>query len=193
MVCVCICVCVCWTLTCWQVSISRVATSKFEVETDDYNAEIQDIELNAMTEWDFLSFFFFFFFCSTTQYSVYLFPQPGIKLMLPTLETWRLNHWTTREVPGVGFLDCLSWSRGKCNLSVGQRVNHWTNIFINRVTVLGSHYAFCQRSPIYFQAYHGKSVGYRWLWTLLGTTKCGQKRCIPTWGEGSNHRSFHPK
>ena len=120
-----------------------------------------------MTEWDF------FFFGCTTQYSVCLLPQPRIKLMLPALETWSLNHWTTWEVPWVGFLDCLS-----CNLFVEQRVNHWTNIFINRVTVSGSHYALCQISPISFQAYHGKSVSYRWPWNLLGTTKCGQKWCI---------------
>ena len=56
----CVCVCVCGNLTCcfsWQVCISRAAISKFEVETDECNAESQGIELNAMTEWDFFFFF----------------------------------------------------------------------------------------------------------------------------------------
>ena len=30
-----------------------------------------------------------------------LVPQPGIEPILLALGTWSLNHWTTREVPGV--------------------------------------------------------------------------------------------
>lgn len=47
---------VCWKLlTCLfscYTSISKEPTSKVEVETDAYNMEVQDIELNAMTEGD---------------------------------------------------------------------------------------------------------------------------------------------
>ena len=32
-------------------------------------------------------------------------PQPGIKLVPPAVETWRINHWTTR-----GVLDLVSES-----------------------------------------------------------------------------------
>ena len=30
-----------------------------------------------------------------------LLPQPRIQFVLPALEAWSLNHWTTREVPGL--------------------------------------------------------------------------------------------
>ena len=32
-----------------------------------------------------------------------LVPQPGIKAMLPAVEVWGLNHWTTREVLSKDF------------------------------------------------------------------------------------------
>ena len=32
-----------------------------------------------------------------------LVPQPGIEPVPPAMEAWRLNHWTTREVPLISF------------------------------------------------------------------------------------------
>ena len=32
-----------------------------------------------------------------------LVPQQGIKPMFPALEAWSFNHWTGRELPGLGF------------------------------------------------------------------------------------------
>ena len=31
-------------------------------------------------------------------------PQPGIRLCIPSIESWILNHWTTRKVPAFLFL-----------------------------------------------------------------------------------------
>ena len=33
-----------------------------------------------------------------------LVPWPGIKTMLPAIEAWSLNHWSTRAVPTAGLL-----------------------------------------------------------------------------------------
>ena len=41
---------------------------------------------------------FFFFSLSRVAYGI-LVPRQGIELMLPAVEAWSLNHWTTREVP----------------------------------------------------------------------------------------------
>ena len=54
-------------------------------------------------------------------YRVYLFlwphmglvPQPGIKPMPPALEAWRLNHWTSREVPCSANLKIQAVGRKK--------------------------------------------------------------------------------
>ena len=43
----------------------------------------------------------FFFGC--TLWSVILVPQPGTEPVLPSMEAWRLNHWTAREVQRGGF------------------------------------------------------------------------------------------
>ena len=32
-----------------------------------------------------------------------LVPRPGMALSFPALDMWRLNHWTTREVPQAPF------------------------------------------------------------------------------------------
>ena len=47
-----------------------------------------------------------FFFYLTVQHSGTSFLQLGIEPMPPTLRTWSLNHWTSREVPqGSIFFD----------------------------------------------------------------------------------------
>ena len=51
----------------------------------------------------FLSFFFFFWPCHAA--CGILVPQPGIEHVPPALEAWSLNHWTSREVPMLLFLD----------------------------------------------------------------------------------------
>ena len=56
--------------------------------------------------------FFFFWLCSAAcGISV---PQPGIEPVPPTVEAWRPNHWTAREVPPaplVYFHFCFYYSR----------------------------------------------------------------------------------
>ena len=47
--------------------------------------------------------FFFFFFPHSVAYGI-LIPRSGIELTSPALETWNLNHWTTREVHFMCFL-----------------------------------------------------------------------------------------
>ena len=49
----------------------------------------------------FFFFFFFLFLLFHTHLAAHeiLVPWPGIKLMLPTMETFSLNHWTARRVP----------------------------------------------------------------------------------------------
>ena len=47
--------------------------------------------------------FFFFFDCSMT-YDILA--QPGIEPKPPALETQSLNHWTTKEVPGLVPQSC---------------------------------------------------------------------------------------
>ena len=44
-----------------------------------------------------------FFFLAMPLSRWILVPWPGIKPTPPTLEAWRLSHWTTREVPYVSF------------------------------------------------------------------------------------------
>ena len=40
-------------------------------------------------------------------------PRPGFKSMLPAVEAWRLNHWTTRKSPFC-FSVCLFFNKGVC-------------------------------------------------------------------------------
>ena len=48
----------------------------------------------------------------------FLVPQPGIKPVLPALEVWSLNHWTSRGAL-LGFLSDSDEQRPATNL-------HWT-------------------------------------------------------------------
>ena len=49
-------------------------------------------------------FLFFFFFLLAASCGMWdLVPRPGIELMSSAVETWSLNHWTTREVPDLAF------------------------------------------------------------------------------------------
>ena len=41
----------------------------------------------------------YFFFWPRYVASGILVPQPGIKPVPPAMRAWRINHWTTREVP----------------------------------------------------------------------------------------------
>ena len=38
-----------------------------------------------------------------------LVPQPGIEPVPPAVEAQSLKHWTTREVPRVSLLNCISY------------------------------------------------------------------------------------
>ena len=46
-------------------------------------------------------------------HSMGLVPQPGIKPMPPALEAWRLNHWTSGEVPCSANLKIQAVGRKK--------------------------------------------------------------------------------
>ena len=51
--------------------------------------------------------FSFFFFCPHCVACGILFPWPGMEPELPAVEAQSLNHYTTREVPTLGFLILL--------------------------------------------------------------------------------------
>ena len=57
---------------------------------------------SGLQYYHFINFFFFFFLpqCPASRISV---SQPGIKSVSPALGSWSLNHWTTREVPIIGY------------------------------------------------------------------------------------------
>ena len=48
-----------------------------------------------------------------------LVPCPGIEPMLPELEAWSLNHWTTREVPSsyILYIVLIFYSVSDCSTS----------------------------------------------------------------------------
>ena len=48
-------------------------------------------------------YYYFCFFLQCHEACLILVPQPGIELMLPALEGWRFNHWTTREVSNGSY------------------------------------------------------------------------------------------
>ena len=47
------------------------------------------------------SLFIYFFGCAKA--CGILVPWPGIEFMLPAVEAWSFNHWTTREFPKLQF------------------------------------------------------------------------------------------
>ena len=56
----------------------------------------------------FSFFLFFFFFFATLEGMWILVSWPGVEHILPAVEAWILNHWTTREVLPP-FLFTFSW------------------------------------------------------------------------------------
>ena len=50
----------------------------------------------------FIGFFFVFFFLASGI--AVLIPWPGIEPVPPAVEAWRINHWTSRELPNYLFL-----------------------------------------------------------------------------------------
>ena len=77
-------------------------------------------------------------------------PWPGIEPMTPTVEAWRLNHWTTREVPIFQLSYCYysteinicleRWLTSKFrkfsqSLSFSSSLHSWSLLFIVRILI----------------------------------------------------------
>ena len=61
------------------------------------------------------SVFFFFMFRSSCMAFVISSPWLGMEPMLPALEAWILNHWTTREVPTTNQPEHTIWEENPSN------------------------------------------------------------------------------
>ena len=59
-----------------------------------------------------------------------LVPQAGIKPMTHAEETWRFNHWTTREVPPKTFLSAQRHKIFASLKSSGERI---TQRYISKI------------------------------------------------------------
>ena len=56
------------------------------------------------SSWDFKKKLFLSFGHAVWHVEFYQVPRPSNEPELSTLEAWRLNHWTTLEVPGILYL-----------------------------------------------------------------------------------------
>ena len=81
------------------------------------------LSINNMHILFYFIYFYFFIFLPLHRACGILVPWPGIKPMSPSLGTWSLNHWTTRDKWGKSFswqswLALISWK-------ISGIVNQW--------------------------------------------------------------------
>ena len=102
-------------------------------------------------------FIYYFIFWPCLMACMILVPQPGIKHEPPALEAWRLNRWSTREVPSASLTIVFHYGLLGCSFFP------WTSweFLLWCLALQGASWCFTQSPPFSHVLYQSPFISSR--------------------------------